>query len=118
VILADTSVWVDHFRRGNARLAELLESGEIASHIDIVGELACGNLANRQHTLALLLRLPRIRASAPEETIEFIDRNRLPGRGLGWVDAGLLVACRLSGARLWTLNRRLDECARRLALAA
>ena len=45
MMLVDTSVWVYHFRRGNARLKLLLEDDEVATHPMVLGELACGNLA-------------------------------------------------------------------------
>ncbi len=45
MILVDTSVWVSHFREGNAGLATLLTNGEVVCHPFIIGELACGNPA-------------------------------------------------------------------------
>jgi len=105
--LADTSVWVDHFRHGNTRLQRLLDAGEVATHTMVIGELACGSLHRRAITLALLGNLPRI-SSAPDEIVmEAIEKQRLWSRGLGWIDLHLLVAARISGVELWTLDRRL-----------
>ena len=48
MILVDTSVWVDHLRSGDARLAGLLERDAVASHELVIGEIACGNLKKRK----------------------------------------------------------------------
>jgi predicted nucleic acid-binding protein len=107
VILVDTSVWVDHFRRGNARLKLLLEDGETATHPMVLGELACGNLPRRRETLHLLESLPAI-PQAPDRLVrEAIETRRLWGKGIGWIDAHLVVASLISGVPLWTLDRRL-----------
>jgi predicted nucleic acid-binding protein len=107
MILVDTSVWVDHFRRGNARLKLLLEEGEAATHPMVLGELACGNLPRRRETLHLLESLPAIRQAPDPIVREAIETHRLWGKGIGWIDAHLMVASRISGVPLLTLDRRL-----------
>jgi predicted nucleic acid-binding protein len=107
VILVDTSVWVDHFRRGNARLNLLLEDGEVATHPMVLGELACGNLARRRETLQLLESLPAIPQATDQIVREAIETRHLWGKGIGWIDAHLVVASLISGLPLWTLDRRL-----------
>ena len=107
--LVDTSVWIDHFRNGSPRLRELLEEGEVATHPMVLGELACGNLPRRVHTLRLLARLPRIPQAPDHLVLESIESRRLFGEGIGWIDAHLLTAALLSSATLWTLDRRLAK---------
>jgi predicted nucleic acid-binding protein len=111
MILVDTSVWIDHFRRGNIRLRELLEEGEVATHPMILGELACGNLPRRAETLRLLGRLPDILQAPDHLVLRSIDSHRLFGKGIGWIDAHLFTASRLSAVPLWTLDRRLVKLA-------
>lgn len=119
MILADTSVWIDHFRRGAADLAEGLRRGNVRSHPWVVGELAMGNLADRQRTLTDLRRLPRSAVATAREIASFVDRHALFGRGIGYVDAGLLAATALTpDTRLWTADRRLRAVAQELGLAA
>jgi predicted nucleic acid-binding protein len=117
VILVDTSVWIDHFRRGNNELSALLESGEVLGHPFVVGELACGSLRNRREILALLGELPQAHVADHDEVLRFIESHRLMGLGLGYVDVQLLAAAKLSTARLWTLDTRLAEAARRLGVS-
>ena len=117
-ILADTSVWIDHLRSANALLATRLELGEIWSHPFIVGELACGNLANRREILQRLEALPRAEVAEHPAVLAFLEAHRLQGRGIGWVDAHLLASARLTRLRLWTLDRPLRRLARQLGLAA
>jgi predicted nucleic acid-binding protein len=109
VILVDTSVWVDHFRRGNQRLRELLERGDVATHPMVLGELACGTLPRRSETLQLLARLPRVSLTSDEAVLHVIESHRLWGKGIGWIDAHLLAASLASGFALWTLDRRLSN---------
>jgi hypothetical protein len=111
MILVDTSVWIDHFRRGNIRLRKLLEEGEVATHPMVLGELACGNLPRRAETLRLLGRLPDIPQAPDHLVLRSIDSHRLFGKGIGWIDAHLFTASRLSAVPLWTLDRRLAKLA-------
>jgi predicted nucleic acid-binding protein len=119
VILVDTSVWIDHLRSGETMLAGLLDDGEVLSHPFIIGELALGNLCQRESLLADLLRLPQASAASDAEVVHLIQGERLFEIGIGYVDAHLLAATRLtSGASLWTRDKRLSAAAERLSLAA
>lgn len=117
-MLVDTSVWVDHFRGGNALLEQRLNQGEVWCHPLVIGELACGNLARRGEVLSLLAALPQAPEARHAEVLLLVESHRLMGRGLGWVDAHLLAATRLGGTRLWTLDRRLETAARELGIRA
>ncbi len=114
MVLVDTSVWVSHLQSGNDRLRGLLEEGKVISHPYIIGELACGNLNNRQEILSLLQTLPAAVLAAHVEVLLFIEEQRLAGLGLGYVDVHLLASARLSGAPLWTNDKRLKAAASRL----
>jgi predicted nucleic acid-binding protein len=119
VILIDTSIWVDHLRVGDAALKRLLDSGAVLGHPFVLGELALGNLWQRGVVLNALRELPQAMIAANEEVLHFIDRGALFGLGIGYVDAQLLAAVRLTaGAKLWTRDRRLQAVATRLGLAA
>jgi predicted nucleic acid-binding protein len=119
VILADTSVWVAHFRSTEAALAELLDASLILAHPFVIGELALGNLGARDAVLTALLDLPAAVVATDSEVLDFIDRHALFGRGIGYIDAHLLAAARLTaGAKLWTLDKRLSLVADALGLAA
>ena len=117
MILADTSVWIDHFRSRDGTLEHALTEGEVLIHPFVLGELACGNFKNRAEILDLLRQLPPAREATDEETLTFIDRRRLMGRGIGYVDAHLLAAALLTkSARLWTRDKRLSAIAAELGV--
>jgi predicted nucleic acid-binding protein len=119
VILVDTSVWVEHLRVASAILTELLDHGEILGHPFVLGELALGSLRQRERFLSDLRDLPQAVVAEDEEVFRMIDRQALFGRGIGYVDAHLLAAARLTaGSRLWTRDRRLQAVAAGLSLAA
>lgn len=111
MVLVDTSVWVSHFREGNAELETLLNRGGVLCHPFIVGELACGNLKDRAEILYLLRQLPRSLDASHDEVIAFIEINRLMGKGIGFVDVALLASAVLSDVPLWTLDKRLAQAA-------
>ena len=117
MILADTSVWVQHFRRGVPGFATALQNGQISIHAVVLGELASGNLARRSQTLAALRILPRTKIGTTEECLDFIETHALYGRGIGWNDVQLLVAARLSGHPLWSLDAALSAAAVELDIA-
>jgi predicted nucleic acid-binding protein len=96
VILVDTSVWVEHLRRGLPRLVTHLREGEVLIHPCVMGELACGNLRNRSQVLELLQGLPVATVASDAEVLLLIERDRLMGRGVGYVDVHLLAAARPS----------------------
>ena len=118
MILVDTSVWVDHLRTNDKALATLLDRGAILAHPFVIGELALGNLRQREIVLNALSDLPQASVATDAEVRHFIDRHTLFGRGIGYVDAHLLAAVQLTaGAELWTKDKRLRGVAVQLGLA-
>jgi predicted nucleic acid-binding protein len=116
-VLVDTSVWVDHFRKGEALLQDLLSSGQVATHPFIIGELACGHLSNRTEILKLLSELPLVAIASNEEVMHMIEKQKLAGKGLGWIDVHLLASSLLDHIPLWTRDRQLAAAARTLGIA-
>ena len=111
MVLVDTSVWVSHFRDGNAELANLLNDGKVLCHPLIVTELACGNLKDRAVILSFLQLLPMGIEADHEEVLAFIENNRLMGKGLGYVDVHLITSAVLADVSLWTLDKKLAQAA-------
>jgi predicted nucleic acid-binding protein len=119
VILVDTSVWIDHLRSGDTILTGLLDDDQVLAHPFIIGELALGNLRQRETLLADLRNLPQALAASDAEVLHFIQREGLFGIGIGYLDSHLLAATRLTqDASLWTRDKRLSAAAERLSLAA
>ena len=117
-VLVDTSVWVDHFRHGNAALERLLMQDAVLCHPWVLGEIACGTPTARERTLADLAALQTARTASVQELMTFVERERLYGLGCGLVDLGLLASVRITpGARLWTLDKRLVALAERFEVA-
>lgn len=117
MILVDTSVWVDHFRRGNARLVAALERQQVVTHPFVIGELACGEISDRGEVMARLQRLPVAPVATDAEALSLIEHRRLMGRRIGYLDVHLLAAALLSPQlKLWTLDIALSETAARLGI--
>ena len=117
MVLVDTSVWIDHLRTGSRRLTEYLEQGGVLGHPWVTGELALGNLSQRSEILTLLGSLPQASMATPDEVLSLIDSDSLHGLGIGYVDAQLIAAARLTpGATLWTRDKRLAATAERLGI--
>lgn len=119
MILVDTSIWVDHLREGRPALRTLLDGGRVLGHPWVLGELALGQLGNREEILRLLAGLPQAAVASMTEVLALIDGERLFGLGVGYVDVQLLAATRLTpDAALWTGDRRLHSAAATMGVAA
>ncbi|HIG53062.1 MAG TPA: type II toxin-antitoxin system VapC family toxin [Candidatus Handelsmanbacteria bacterium] len=116
MVLVDTSIWIDHLRAGNQQLETLLFDTEVACHPYIIGELACGNLKNRDEILNLLQALPSIPTIAPDEFLFFVNRHQLMGLGIGFVDVHLLASALLSDLLLWTGDKHLQATSSKLGI--
>jgi predicted nucleic acid-binding protein len=117
MILADTSVWIDHLRVGDPTLGSLLQDGHVLTHPCVTGELALGQLSHRSEILGLLRNLPHARTATDAEVLHLVEHQHLFGLGIGYVAAHLLAATLLTaGARLWTRDKRLATVAAHLGL--
>jgi len=116
MVLVDTSVWISHLRDGNAGLANLLNDGRVLCHPLIIGELACGNLKDRNVILSSLQLLPMGIEAEHDEVLFFIEDHRLMGKGLGYVDAHLITSAVLTGVPVWTLDKKLAQVAETLSI--
>jgi predicted nucleic acid-binding protein len=119
VILADTSIWIDHFRSENAEMRRLLNATQIAIHPLIVAELALGSLSDRPKTLLVLDLLPQVRIAKLSEVRQMIEVRALYSHGIGLIDAQLIAACFINPSTwLWTRDKRLRMIAQSLSIHA
>jgi predicted nucleic acid-binding protein len=119
MILADTSVWIDHLRSGNQEMQRHLSQGNIVIHPFIIAELALGSLHERTRTLALLDLLPQVRVAQLSEVRLAIEARRLYSLGIGLTDAHLIASVFInSPALLWTRDKRLRNAAEGLGVHA
>ena len=116
MVLVDTSIWVTYLRQGSRQLEKLLMDAEVMCHPFIIGELACGNLKNRNEIISLLHSLPMVPAIEFDEFLFFINQNHLMGKGVGFVDIHLLASARMIGVSLWTGDKKLKSAADQLEL--
>jgi predicted nucleic acid-binding protein len=117
-VLVDTSVWIDHFRNGNATLVELLGRDAALTHPMVVVEIACGTPPARTQTLSNIGLLPPCNQASLHEVMAFIEREKLYGLGCGLVDLALLASALITpSAELWTLDKRLADLAGRFGVA-
>jgi predicted nucleic acid-binding protein len=119
VILVDSSVWIEHFRAPDSTLSRMLSNVEVLIHPFVIGEVLLGHLRNRELIVIELRKLPQATMAKDSETLQFIERHKLAGQGIGYVDAHLLASVALTtGSSLWTLDKRLQAAAVKLRLHA
>ncbi len=119
MILADTSIWIDHLRSGNREMRKHLDQGDIAIHPFIIAELALGSLRERTKTLGLLDLLPQVRVAQLGEVRFTIETRRLYSLGIGLTDAHLIASIFInSPTLLWTRDKRLRKAAEALGIHA
>jgi predicted nucleic acid-binding protein len=118
-VLADSSVWVAHFRKANSLLQLLLSADQVLCHPLIVLELACGTPPSpRERTLGDLKKLQQSIVATTEETLELIEREQLQDLGCGAVDLSIVASVLLTpDTTLWTIDKNLDALSRRLGIA-
>jgi predicted nucleic acid-binding protein len=108
VILADTSIWIDHFRRADAELRRIIEDDRLLCHPAVISELALGSLRDRGSVIAFLAAQRVTVVATHDEVMTMIDRHSLFSIGIGYTDAHLLASVLLDQrATLWTRDKRL-----------
>jgi predicted nucleic acid-binding protein len=119
LILADTSIWIEHFRSRSHEMRGHLNQGNIVIHPHIIAELALGSLRERSKTLALLDLLPQVKAAQLSEVRRMIEARRLYSLGIGLTDAHLIASIFISPpTQLWTRDKRLRKAAEQLRIHA
>ena len=89
----------------------------VCLHPFIIGELACGNIQNRQEVLNLLQNLSTLPIASDKEVLLLIEGQSLMGKGISYVDAHLLASVLLSQTtKLWTRDKRLRAIATEMNL--
>ena len=118
-VLVDTNIWIDHLRKTEPVLVDLLERDQVCVHQSVITELALGNLKNRSFFLKMLERLMIVRNVDDQGVRHLVEERRLWGRGLSAVDAALLASVVVTpGVSLWTRDKRLRQAARDLGVLA
>jgi predicted nucleic acid-binding protein len=118
VIIVDTSIWVDHFKRPDPQLRELIAGGDILLHPYVYGELLLGGLPTKSDVSRALLDLDRCPVASASEAAAFIEWTQLSGVGIGYVDANLLLSAKLvERGTVLTSDKKLRTQAERLEIA-
>ncbi len=115
-VICDTSIWIQHFRKTDDLLVKLLKRDLVCVHPMIVGELACGNLPQRQRFLQNMDSLPTTIDVSVDEAMHFLEAKYLYGKGLGWVDIHILCSAFMTDVKVYTHDKSLQSCARSLKL--
>jgi predicted nucleic acid-binding protein len=117
MILADTSVWVDHLRNNNPEMERFLGLGQIAMHPFIVAEISLGSLKNRRQRLADMESLLEVEVAQLSEVRQMIEARALYSKGIGLTDAHLIASCLLTpGTLLWTRDAAMEKVAKGLGI--
>ncbi len=116
MILADTSIWINFLNKGNKQFGQLLDEGKIAVHEAIIGELACGNIKNRNEILTLLFDLPSIKNVEFDEVLFLINNYSLHGKGIGIIDCYLLASSIIGNIKLWTADKKLNVISKQFGI--
>ncbi|MBB4226542.1 type II toxin-antitoxin system VapC family toxin [Rhizobium mongolense] len=112
MILADTSIWIDHFRHVDAELRRIIQDDRLLCHPTVIGELALGSLRDRGSVIAFLAAQRGAVVASHDEVMTMIDRHRIFSMGIGYTDAHLLASVLLDQrAALWTRDKRLQAAA-------
>jgi predicted nucleic acid-binding protein len=114
MVIVDTSIWADHFRKAEPKLVELNRQHNVLMHPYVIGELAAGNLHPWQRTVAALRLLPAVHSIAEDGFYVFVAQHQLMGTGLSFVDIHLLASAQEAHCQIWSRDKRLNLVAERL----
>ena len=118
-VLVDTNIWIDHLRKTEPVLVDLLERDQVCVHQSVITELALGNLKDRSVFLKAIERLMVLRNVDDQGVRHLVEKRRLWGRGLSAVDAALLASVVVTpGVSLWTRDERLRQAAHDVGVLA
>jgi predicted nucleic acid-binding protein len=119
LIVADTTIWIEHLRGRMPEMRRLLDHGKIFMHAFVAAEIALGSIRDRAKTLARLDGLLQVRLAQPDEVRSMIEAHSLFAKGIGLVDAHLIASCLITpGAELWTHDAALGNVAGALGVRA
>lgn len=112
MILADTSIWIDHFRSGDIELIKIIGDDLLLCHPAIIGELALGSLQDRTAVLAFFSAQREATVATHDEVMTLIEKHCIFSIGIGYTDAHLLASVLLDHrTSLWTRDKRLKVAA-------
>ena len=119
MILVDTSIWIDHLRRPEPALQQLLQNGQVVTHPLVRLGLALGSIANRRKVLAELAKLRQAQVAEVDDLFLLVETRKLERRGIGVTDLHLIASALLDRSlSIWTRDRRLGEIANQFGLRA
>lgn len=117
--LVDTSVWLDHLNAGVPALQQMLLNDEVVIHRYVIGEIAMGNWKRRTETLVEIEKMRQVFPATHDEVMHLVEKAKLYGIGIGYVDAHLLATVRMTeGCKFWTRDKRLRAAATDLGVAS
>lgn len=112
MILADSSIWIDHLRHRDEALLKLIADVQLLVHPFVIGEVALGHIRSRIKLLTEMNEFEEPVLATDEEVLLLIERMELAGKGLGLVDVHLLGSTLVTvDAKLWTRDKRLAAAA-------
>lgn len=118
MILADTSIWVDHLRGRNPEMERRLSRGQIVMHPFVVAEIALGSLHSRRARLDDMDALLEVKVARLNEVRNMIEAHSLYSRGIGLTDAYLIASCLMTpGTQLWTRDAAMERVAKALGIS-
>jgi predicted nucleic acid-binding protein len=116
-VLVDSNLWILFLKEPSPLLRQLLKAERAMTHSCVIGEFLVGSIQYREMMRKFMCGLPKVGEVSPEDTLAFMENNRLWGKGLQWNDMLLLASAKLSGVKLWTLDKRLAQAAEEMGVA-
>jgi len=113
-VLIDSSIWIEHFKKQNELIPDLITRNLIVTHPLIIAEIALGTPKNKKIILEIMKELNQTEQATTEEVLEFIEKENIAGQGCGATDIFLLTSAIITkNTAIWTLDKNLMKLTER-----
>jgi len=110
-IIVDTNIWIDFLAgKEDARELKSLVSGlKVLRHIWVESELRVGSIPKAETFFSYYKQIPETVFVNYEILFQFIQKEKLAGKGLSFIDIGLYASAKMGGHLIWTNDRNLKK---------
>jgi predicted nucleic acid-binding protein len=110
-IIVDTNIWIDFLvgKPETIGLKSLVSELKVLRHIWVESELRVGSIPKQDLFFSYYKQIPETVFVNYEVLFQFIQNEKLAGKGLSFIDIGLYASAKMGNHLIWTNDRNLKN---------